>query len=139
MGKKRVIQEEEKEEEQITEEKDPITILKSLFSINAPKLKQINVYHEWRKEMSTIEFLNLVKKGMNFVRYKWKPYQLKEFCEYFTKGNSNLTLFLTSDSSPLVSLQKHALLLTLMNKRFIKEYIYLLTLEPKDIIPFNNI
>ena len=137
MGKRKIIQEEDKKAEQIKKEKDPITLFISLFSNQASKLKQMNVYHEWRKEMSTKEFLFLVEKGMNFVRNKWKPYQLKDFCEYFTKDN--LMLFLTREPSPLVSLQKHALLLTLMNKRFIKDYINLLTLEPKDIIPFNNI
>ena len=56
MGKRRIIQEEDKKAEQIKKEKDPITLFISLFSNQASKLKQMNVYHEWRKEMSTKEF-----------------------------------------------------------------------------------
>lgn len=120
---------------------DPIEKVRSVLLLLKTPLSNVpseKISHKWKNEMTFTQFIKLLKIAVNFIRKNWEEPLRNYFFSLFQGRKKKYLSFIKVSKEPLLSLQKDALLTTMLNKRYEPTFMNLLLLKNKNVVPFQE-
>ena len=120
---------------------DPIEQVRSVFfSLKIPLSNKSpeKISHKWRKKMTFIQFIKLLKIAVRIIHKNWEEPLRNYFFSLFQGRKKKYLSFIKTSKEPLLSLQMDALLTTMINKHYEPTLMNILLLKNKNVLPFQE-